>query len=473
MNLYAWTNNNDTIYTSTESPSSGDTLYNVEGEVTTSVGSYSNIEIMVGGSDSIRISVNGSSSDLITFSRDTEKDVLEPEPKYIQNIGAGGENYVIKAPSVVDNNSGMLKFWSGTKAEYDAITTKDNSTLYTITDDVEEMMKQMNARNSGEIVSSIVPWTDAGLHLLDGALINGGGIYKEFVDYVAILASAYPNLFVSEEDWQTSVSTYGVCGKCVYDSVNNTVRLPKYNSKIYTGGGTAPVVGNGKALGIFNGTDYSALRMGIGAYGGYIQSSPSGYGKSVGTVVSDLSSPSAIFTIGITTDPTKSGIIAQLSDITTSLDGYYYIVIATSTKTDIQVDIDEIATDLNGKADVDLTNVTDTAKVMMAGASMPSDKYINLTLGASGSSYIAPADGWVVAYKLSSAVNQYFNLQTGGATDATVKIQCSQQANTNSSLLTCTIPVTKGETFYTVYTAGGTLRFFRFYYAIGSESEAN
>jgi hypothetical protein len=34
----------------------------------------------------------------------------------------------------------------------------------------------------------------------------------------------------------------------------------------------------------------------------------------------------------------------------------YYIVIANSTKTDIQVDIDEIATDLNGKADTDLTN---------------------------------------------------------------------------------------------------------------------
>lgn len=36
----------------------------------------------------------------------------------------------------------------------------------------------------------------------------------------------------------------------------------------------------------------------------------------------------------------------------------YYIVVATSTKTGIQIDIDEIATDLNGKADVDLTNCT-------------------------------------------------------------------------------------------------------------------
>ena len=40
-----------------------------------------------------------------------------------------------KAESVVDNNSGSLKFWSGTKAQYDAIVTKDTDTLYNITDD--------------------------------------------------------------------------------------------------------------------------------------------------------------------------------------------------------------------------------------------------------------------------------------------------------------------------------------------------
>ena len=40
-----------------------------------------------------------------------------------------------KAESVVDNNSGSLKFWSGTKAQYDAIVTKDRDTLYNITDD--------------------------------------------------------------------------------------------------------------------------------------------------------------------------------------------------------------------------------------------------------------------------------------------------------------------------------------------------
>ena len=39
-----------------------------------------------------------------------------------------------KAESVVDNNSGSLTFWSGTKAEYDAIVTKDANTLYNVED---------------------------------------------------------------------------------------------------------------------------------------------------------------------------------------------------------------------------------------------------------------------------------------------------------------------------------------------------
>ena len=74
--------------------------------------------------------------------------------------------------------------------------------------------------------------------------------------------------------------------------------------------------------------------------------------------------------IGLTTDPEKSGLITDLSDITTSLDGYYYIVVATSTKTDIQVDIDDIATDLNGKCDkADLQEVQCVIEIYSDGTS--------------------------------------------------------------------------------------------------------
>lgn len=57
-------------------------------------------------------------------------------PTSISDLTDDTATYPIdKAESVVDNNSGNLKFWSGTKAQYDAIVTKDANTLYNITDD--------------------------------------------------------------------------------------------------------------------------------------------------------------------------------------------------------------------------------------------------------------------------------------------------------------------------------------------------
>ena len=231
-----------------------------------------------------------------------------------------------------------------------------------------------SSRNIGEIVASTIPLTDAGLHLLDGSLIQGSGIYSDFVDYIAGIYDPTANYFCTEVEWQTAVTTYGVCGKFVYDSVNNTVRLPKYNSKIYTGGGTAPVVGNGISLGLTDGT----YNGGLSVYNNRFQADPQLYGSGIGLNSRDWTFSGK--STGITTDPTKSGIIAQISNITTLLDGYYYIGIATSTKTDIQVDIDEIATDLNGKADVDLSNCTKPHIV---------ETYVNGT-----SWYRVYSDGW-------------------------------------------------------------------------------
>lgn len=220
------------------------------------------------------------------------------------------------------------------------------------------------ARNIGQIIQSTIPLVDAGLHLLDGALIDGSGIYSAFVDYIASIYDASASYFTTEASWQDSVTNYGVCGKFVYDSVNNTVRLPKYSNKIYTKGinSTAPVVGNGKTLGITNGTHNLGIYGSGASNNAYVMSLENIYGTNVGTIASGGGSQISGATYGITTDGTKSGIIADLANITTSLDGYYYIVIATSTKTDIQVDIDEIATDLNGK--VDKSSLTEVIPVI-------------------------------------------------------------------------------------------------------------
>ena len=61
------------------------------------------------------------------------------------------------------------------------------------------------------------------------------------------------------------------------------------------------------------------------------------------------------------------------------------------------VNIDNIATDLNGKADVDLTNVvgamSSSSKEYFSKIGMPSSTSTLLTLGASGTTYTAPTNG--------------------------------------------------------------------------------
>ena len=235
-------------------------------------------------------------------------------------------------------------------------------------------------RNLGEIVCSTVPVVDAGLHPLDGAVISGSGIYSEFVSYIAGLYNSgeYSDLFTLEGSWQQAVSDYGVCGKFVYFPVNNAVRLPKYGDQVYTTDiqqDVASVIGNGMAIGLTNGTDNA------GFYGNTSYTYAYALKEQYGQPVDATSKTGTLLggNLGLTTDASKSGMIVQLSDITTPLEGYYYIVVATTTKTDIQVDIDEIATDLNGKV-----NITDLQEVQCIV-----ETYVNGT-----SWYRIWSDGW-------------------------------------------------------------------------------
>lgn len=194
----------------------------------------------------------------------------------------------------------------------------------------------------GEIIQSTVPLTDAGLHLLDGSVILGSGAYSQFVTYIASLVSGHPDLFETEANWQSSVSAYGVCGKFVYDSVNNTVRLPKITGFVEgvidpTKVGDLNEAGLPNITGSFGGGQ--AQTQTLGAF--YVDGNAGGVNGttySTNKVGFNASRSNSIYGNSATVQPQSINIL-------------YYIVIATSTKTDIQVDIDEIVTDLNAKAD--------------------------------------------------------------------------------------------------------------------------
>lgn len=103
-----------------------------------------------------------------------------------------------------------------------------------------------------------------------------------------------------------------------------------------------------------------------------------------------------------------------------------------------------------------------TFKSFVSGLGLPSDSYRNLTLGTSGASYTAPANGFIYLRKSAKSVGQYIhmlNTKTG--------IASSPQAVQNSSTLSALIEVKKGDNFTVTYTVSGDTSAFKFIYAEG------
>lgn len=331
-----------------------------------------------------------------------------------------------------------------------------------------EKISISDTRNIGEIVTSTIPLLDAGLHLLDGSLLSGSGSYSSFVSFIAGLYTATPtaNYFCTEAQWQASVTQYGVCGKFVYDSVNNTVRLPKVTGFI-EGAGAASTLGNLTGAGLPNITGHfisvddnrTNQEYVTGAF--YVDNNrigTDGGGTEDAGISFDASRSSSIYGNSSTVQPQSVKVL-------------YYIVIATTEKTSIEVDIDEIATDLNGKADTDLSNTDDTAKILMSGMAMPSTTYDNLTLGASETSYTAPANGWVQFNHRVSNSNDYITL----INDTSGIMSMSRNVNADG-LCRCFIPCAKNDIFHPSYNSSSSdtsSNLFRFIYAQGSESEGS
>lgn len=111
---------------------------------------------------------------------------------------------------------------------------------------------------------------------------------------------------------------------------------------------------------------------------------------------------------------------------------------------------------------------TKTDMLQASGAGMPSNKYIDLTLGASGSTYTAPANGYILFdQQLNSGMGMWVNIF-----DSNNNYLYGYSTTSAATSGTCiTLPIKKNYK-YTVNYTGGTKNRLRFIYAEGSESEA-
>ena len=231
----------------------------------------------------------------------------------------------------------------------------------------------------------------------------------------------------------------------VLNTADETFRLP-IKTKLASG---KAVVGNGNSLGLL-GRNIDGQLTGYLYESTNLKSFSTSDGKPIPTGVSTSGMSGDVFTdgysVGVSTDPTKSGL--ELSD--SGLYLYYYV--GETVQNANLIDAGRIGEQLATKTDM----------LQASGASMPSNKYINLTLGASGSTYTAPANGYFTICKTANSSSNWAVLCDDNNGQG---FQCS--ANLNNTVLRVTIPIRKGGTCTAYYDAGGVTNFFRFIYAEG------
>ena len=256
------------------------------------------------------------------------------------------------------------KTWIGTSAKYDTDKASGlitNTTECLITDDEEELTlgvdtytkdeiddKIKNSYYVGQIIPSLDPLNYASLRLLDGSLLQVGGICDEFISkYIDPLFKKHPNRFISESEWQQQVSTYGVCGKYVYTE-GVAVRLPKVTG-IVEGTIDPSALGDLVEAGLPNITGdmhpivNSDLTTGCFEFTGSGRTvATTGSNCYYGTMDFKASNSSSIYGNSSTVQPQ-------------TIKGYYYIVVATGIDEEVNLKFDTLDVDY---ARSDLSNLT-------------------------------------------------------------------------------------------------------------------
>lgn len=295
------------------------------------------------GDTEINIDEGGGTGDGITITENSNEE--------LQAIGVINKNTEIDATNPIYD-------WVGTEEEYETqnIATLHPEWLCFITDDCENtdsiiVRREVAERNMGELVYSTIPITDAGLHLADGELLDGAGIYADFYDYmVGVYNAGHTSIFCSEADWQAEVADHNMCGRYVLDTANHTIRLPsiwgwvegvRTESKAgtYVPPGLPNITSRYKQGWLGDDRIYDVEPGAITATNIGSRSGSWGHDGNYASrwqMVFDASLSSPVYGTQTADDVQPRGVQVLI-----------YIVIANTVKTPVQVDIDNIATQMN------------------------------------------------------------------------------------------------------------------------------
>ena len=329
----------------------------------------------------------------------------------------------------------------------------------------------------GFILPAVGKINDSRFTLLDGKTLAKNGAYREFCEKVVEQVQVGNWFACSQEEYDADLLAYGQCGRFVVE--NDYIRIPKLTRFI---GATVTLSEIGKSFaqslpqhthtrgtmnitGAMNASwEYDANQIATGAFtykkeGDDNESPESAAGAGGQVWYFDASRSWTGSTSGASDNSYKEGAKVQPDNVKYP---YYMVVGSEGQKEEISVDINKVYEDINLKANTSANNFSSAGKQILSELSMPSkNKYTDLTLGASGAIYTAPANGW---FLIDKSANDQEYVYIGSTSGAAFTLSSSGLQG-----ICATIPVPKGEAISVAYNASLQTNRFRFIYATGEE----
>lgn len=264
---------------------------------------------------------------------------------------------------------------------------------------------------------------------------NAVALYPDFYTWV----KSHPELCKTKAEYDAAIATYGECPYYVADEVSGSLRLPKLANYIKMANSTEGITQKGAGL--------PNITCPLYAEGGAENNHLADGGNSAGGKTWSASAFNSIYGAADTVQPAHTTL-------------YPWVCAFNAAVPASTAQAAEFTGALAGKANADLSNLSAAGKNIASGLGMPTNRYTDLTLSASGATYTAPANGWVNLAKRTTG-DQYINFFT--------QSYLVGDELSLGKLIRILAPVKKGETFTIEYTAGGETERFRFIYAEGAE----
>ena len=293
---------------------------------------------------------------------------------YASNASADADN-AAESAGLAANSAAAAKV-SETNAKASEINVNNKKA------EVEAIAKLVSFGNIGDIKYTSRTDVPNG-----GAWCNGALYTKaQFPDvYQMLVDGKLQSTTVSEFD--SSVSAKGSCGFFGLDTSNERFKVPMLKD-VYLKAGQAPSMFGAESLPNIKGNLGSIVTQRstnpINDYQGAFKANGADN-------YSGSSTSNSFRATGVTFNASRSSSTYQ-DNVKVNPDHVVYRAYVVLYSSAAEASVVQLA----NKANVEMDNLSVSGKSLVSGWSMPSNRYIDLTLGASGSKYTAPANGWFV-----------------------------------------------------------------------------